>query len=103
MDIEMREGLLPSDYYVKPSGRIDALTAIEFGQMVNNAIDDYDVKNLTIDFSEVPYISSMALRILLELQRRMNDLGKMTVTNVCQDVVDVFKMTGFDKIITYKM
>ena len=101
MNITLKDDFTNSSYYVKPFGRIDVNTAIEFGTTVSNAVDDNDVKNLVIDFEEVPYISSMGLRVLLELQRKMNDLGSMKLKNVNQEVMDIFKMTGFDKILVF--
>ena len=83
--------------YVKPVGRIDVNTAVEFGQEVNDALDD--IKELIIDFESMVYISSMGLRILLELQKRMNEQGKMTIINVADDIMEIFRMTGFSNIL----
>ena len=85
-----------------PDGKIDTTTAVEFGTFVNDAIEDYDIKDLTLDFSKVIYISSMGLRILLELQKKMKDIGEMKISNAQESVLEVFKITGFDKIINLK-
>ena len=82
---------------VKPVGRIDTTTAVEFGTSVTDKLDD--IKELLIDFSEVEYVSSMGLRVLLELQRTMNEKGSMTLKNVSSDIVKVFEITGFDRIL----
>lgn len=86
-------------YCIKPIGKIDTTTAIDFGTTVNDAIDDNGIQDLVLDFSEVLYISSMGLRVLLELQKRMNTKGTMTIINAQESVLEVFKITGFDKIL----
>lgn len=96
MEIEKQtNGLILS---VKPVGNIDTITAVEFGESV---FDDLDEKiKLILDFSAVGYISSMGLRILLELQKRMKEQGEMVLQNVNESVMEVFKISGFDKILT---
>lgn len=79
-------------------GRIDTNTAMEFGEQVNDALDN--IENLILDFSNVEYISSLGLRAILELQKRMASQGTMKVLNPNPAVMDVFNMTGFSKILT---
>lgn len=80
------------------NGRIDTNTAMEFGEQVNDALDN--IENLILDFSNVEYISSLGLRAILELQKRMASQGTMKVLNPNSSVMDVFNMTGFSKILT---
>ena len=86
--------------YVKPVGRIDVNTAADFGISVNDSLDD--IKELIIDFAEINYISSIGLRVLLELQKRMNTQGSMTIMNVLPEIQEIFNMTGFSNILTIK-
>ena len=79
-------------------GRIDTNTAMEFGEQVNDALDN--IENLILDFSNVEYISSLGLRAILELQKRMASQDTMKVLNPNSSVMDVFNMTGFSKILT---
>lgn len=79
-------------------GRIDTNTAMEFGEQVNDALDN--IENLILDFSNVEYISSLGLRAILELQKRMASQGTMKVLNPNSSVMDIFNMTGFSKILT---
>ena len=79
-------------------GRIDTTTAPDFGTEISDELDD--VRELILDFREVEYVSSLGLRVILELQKTMNEKGKMKVVNVNKTVMDIFKMTGFNKILT---
>ena len=59
-----------------------------------------DVEELTFDLSDLIYISSAGLRIILSAQKTMNLQGSMKVTNVPDIVMDVFESTGFVDILT---
>ena len=83
---------------ISVDGRIDTNTAMEFGEQVNDSLDN--IENLVLDFSNVEYISSLGLRAILEIQKRMISQGTMKVVNANQAVMDVFNMTGFSKILT---
>lgn len=83
---------------ISVDGRIDTNTAMEFGEQVNDSLDN--IENLILDFSNVEYISSLGLRAILEIQKRMISQGTMKVVNANQSVMDVFNMTGFSKILT---
>lgn len=86
---------------VKAKGRIDTTTAVDYGTSINDFLDDNeDVKNVILDFENIDYISSIGLRVILELQKRMNDNGSLKIINVIPSVLDIFKMTGFTNIIT---
>ena len=103
MEILVKKDLVNnSKYLISPVGKIDTVTAVEFGTTVNDAIDDYEISELVVDFEKVTYVSSMGLRVILELQKKMMNIGYMELINVPQTVLDVFKMTGFDKILTIK-
>lgn len=78
-------------------GRIDTTTAPDFEKEID-AITD--ATELVLDFSGVEYISSAGLRVVLKAQKLMNKNGKMKLTNVNDDVMDVFDITGFLDILT---
>jgi len=83
---------------VKPVGRLDISSAADFKKEVIEFVENY--QNLILNFSEVSFISSIGLSSLLELSRIMNDKkGSMKLINVTFDVMYIFNMTGFDKIL----
>lgn len=87
---------------VKGEGRLDTTTAVDYGTKINDFLDDSsdEIKELILDFADIDYISSIGLRIILELQKRISDTGSMKLTNVVPAVMDVFKMTGFTSILS---
>ena len=98
MDIKLRK-TEDNVLVVSASGKIDIDTAVEYGTKVTDAIDDNDIKDVVLDFSEITYISSMGLRIILELHQKMNNFGSMKIINVDEQVLNIFKMTGFTKFL----
>lgn len=84
---------------VKAQGKIDLETAPEYGTTVSDAIEDNDAHEVILDFSEISYISSIGLRIILELHKKMQEIGILKIKNASQDILNVFNMTGFSKFL----
>ena len=78
---------------IKVSGRVDATTAPELDNKVNECIEG--VSKLVFDFKDMEYISSAGLRVILSAQKKMNTQGDRIVKNVSDDVMEVFEITGF--------
>ena len=78
-------------------GRLDTTTAPELDKTINE--DLADVKNLVLNFKGLEYISSAGLRVLLSAQKKMQKVGTMKLINVCEEVMEVFEMTGFADIL----
>ena len=77
--------------------RLDTTTSPAFDKTINEDISD--TKHLVLDLKGLEYISSAGLRVLLCAQQKMQKLGSMKVTNVCEAVMEVFEMTGFADIL----
>ena len=82
---------------IKLAGRLDTTTAPALDKTINEDITG--TKNLVFDVKELEYISSAGLRVLLGAQKKMQKIGSMKVTNVCEEVMEVFEMTGFADIL----
>ena len=78
-------------------GRLDTITAPALDKTINEDIGD--AKNLVLDVKGMEYISSAGLRVLLAAQKKMQKIGSMKVTGDCQEVMEVFEMTGFADIL----
>ena len=86
-----------NELLVKPIGRIDISSTPELEQTVNEEIDG--ISYLTIDMSEVSYISSAGLRAFLSFQKKISSKGEMKIVNIKPEVLEIFKMVGFDKVL----
>ena len=78
-------------------GRLDTITAPVLEKTIGDNITN--VSNLVLDLKELEYISSAGLRVLLCAQQNMQKIGSMKLTNVCEEVMEVFEMTGFADIL----
>ena len=76
------------------SGRLDAANAPLLDRKVKQVVDE--ISELILDFSDISYISSMGLRVLLHAQKAMNERkGHLVIKNMHESVREVFAMAGF--------
>ena len=80
------------------SGRLDTITAPQLEEEIKASIDG--VSDLVFDFSDLAYVSSAGLRVLLSAQKSMNEKGSMVVRNVSEEIQEIFDVTGFSDILT---
>ena len=95
MTIEIKKNA--SETIIEIVGRLDTVTAPALDQAINEDIGD--AKNLVLDVNGLEYISSAGLRVLLAAQKKMQKIGSMKVVGVCDEVMEVFEMTGFADIL----
>lgn len=79
-------------------GRLDTTTAPELETALQAV--NADITELILDFAGLTYVSSAGLRVLLTTQKKMNKQGKMIIRNVCDDIKEIFEITGFLDILT---
>lgn len=79
-------------------GRLDTNTSPE----LESEYKKLDEKNIVLDLEKLNYISSAGLRVLLTMQKEMNKKGSLEIINVCDEVLDIFEVTGFNDILNIK-
>jgi anti-sigma B factor antagonist len=78
--------------------RLDTTTAHLLEAEVNGL--PAEITEIVIDMEKVAYVSSAGLRVLLATQKVMNKKGSLILIGVCEEVMEVFEMTGFADILT---
>lgn len=79
-------------------GRIDTITSQELDEEINVELGNFD--SLIMDFSDLEYISSAGLRVLIATQKKLKaDNIPFIIRNVNDTVGEIFRMSGFDKIL----
>ena len=78
-------------------GEVDSMNVAEIEEKLLREIDG--VTELTFDLKDLEYISSAGLRVLLQMQKMMKSQGNMTIRNVNEDVMEIFKVTGFVRLL----
>ncbi len=83
---------------VCPSGRIDTSTAKKFEESIMKILPDN--QQVIISFSNVDYISSAGLRVILVAGKKISSMkGRLALSDMSNKIHEVFKMSGFDKIL----
>ena len=78
-------------------GRVDTNTSPQLQDSILKAFQK--TNDLEVDFEELDYISSAGLRaLLLGHKTALSKGGSMTITNVNEDVMEIFEDTGFSDI-----
>ena len=81
-------------------GRLSTDTISELEDIVNSKLNN--IKKLILDFSELEFISSAGLRILLIAHKKMEKQGEMIVLNPNDSVMEIFKITEFIDFLNIK-
>lgn len=82
---------------VKLIGRLDTTTAPVLEGDLRKSVDN--IEKLIFEISELEYISSAGLRVLLSAQKVMNKQGEMIIRGANETVMEVFEVTGFVDIL----
>ena len=80
------------------SGRLDTQTAPELENELDASLPG--LKELIFDMTNLEYVSSAGLRVILKAQKTMNAQGSMKLTGVNDSIMEVFDITGFLDILT---
>jgi anti-sigma B factor antagonist len=81
-------------------GKIDTMTAPELDEAVKSNLPKCD--KMIFDFTNVEYITSAGLRVLVYAQRELMKKGGVTVTGVNESIKKIFTVTGMYKILKIK-
>lgn len=83
---------------VKLKGRLDS-SAAAGAEAGFAAVLAGEPPHLAVDFTELDYISSAGLRVLLILAKRVQQMqGKIALFGLRDNVREVFSVSGFDRI-----
>ena len=96
--LDIKKELNDGKLTVALSGRLDTMTAPELEAELKDALDG--ISELDMDFTQLEYISSAGLRVLLASQKTMNGQGSMKITGANETIMEIFEVTGFSDILT---
>ena len=78
-------------------GRLDAANSPLLEAKIKQCGNE--ITEIVLDFAGLDYISSIGLRILLQVKKQFQkDNRKLTIKNMNETVREVFVMTGFHKL-----
>jgi anti-anti-sigma factor len=83
-------------------GEMDTAAALEAEEILKPLYSS-DGKDVIIDCSGLEYIASSGLRILISILKGAKAGGsKVTLRNVNEDIMNVFKLTGFTSLFGFE-
>ena len=83
---------------VRPSGRIDTAAAPALEQELSKLIGE-GTRKITLDFKNVPYISSGGLRVLLATAKKLRGDGDaFSLCSLNPEVTKILTLAGFNTI-----
>ena len=89
-------------YVAMLSGELDTAAAKE-AEEVLKPLYTSDGKDVIIDCTDLEYIASSGLRILVGILKGARSSGSLvTLKNVNEDIMNVFKLTGFIEIFNFE-
>ncbi|MBR2523930.1 MAG: STAS domain-containing protein [Clostridiales bacterium] len=83
---------------IKLSGWLDTKTTPELAEVIDSL--PAEISEMTLDLGELEYISSAGLRQIVAMHKKVS--GNLTITNAGSELMQLFKMTGFDKKLKFE-
>ena len=81
--------------YATVSGRLDTPAAVTAQQEIKPLLENAD-KEIVLDCTDLEYISSSGLRLLLTIRKEASAKGgKVIIAHISDEIKKVFMMTGF--------
>ena len=97
MEIVVKEEGRPFIFALR--GRLDTNTAPQLDAYASE-LAEKDVHDIIVDMAECDFVSSAGLRVIVSMQKRATVNGSLAFRNVVPSVMEVFQITGFDKILS---
>ncbi len=81
-------------------GRLDATSTPQLEDQLGGLIGKGE-KHIVVDFARVEYLSSAGMRLMLSNTKRLkSEQGSLGFCGISDDVMEIIKMAGFEKILS---
>lgn len=85
---------------IEISGQLDTNSAQDLAEQLTPLLEDAG-KQITLDFSNLEYISSSGLRVLLMLNKKAKEKGgDVNIIGMKENILQLFQIVGFDALFT---
>lgn len=95
--VKKREGTLLT---IILAGELNTVTAPRLSEAIVGDLNT--VNDVVFDMTDVFYITSAGLRILLIARQEVCDRGSVVIRGACEEIREVIEMTGFDAILNFE-
>ena len=83
---------------VMPEGRMDTVSTPELESFLE--LNFNKAQRIILDLEKVDYISSAGLRVVVLDHKKMKEKDGLLICHVNQQVMEVFKLTGYSHVLT---
>ena len=85
------------------TGEIDHHSAKKYMEAINGKIEAYTPKVCILDFSDVSFMDSSGIAVVINSMRNMTRMeGKLLVSGLRSQPMKVFRTSGIDKLVEMK-
>ena len=88
-------------YVISLVGRLDTNTSPQLEEFAGGLYEK-GVSDIVVEMDSCDFVSSAGLRVIVAMQKRAATGGSLVFKGVVPEVMEVFEMTGFDKILTFE-
>jgi len=83
---------------------MDPVQLEQIGQSLYRLVDEEDRRRIVLDFEKVTYLSSQAIGIVLQMNKKLGALknSKLVLCGVGGRLMELVKITRLDKVLTIK-
>ena len=86
---------------ISVEGSIDTITSQDLEREITSEMGNFS--SLVMDFTDLTYISSAGLRLMIVTQKKLKPENiPFVIKNVNDTVGEIFRMSGFNKILEIK-
>ena len=97
MSLEISKKQNGSSLEIALAGSLDAVTSPQLEAELENCLDG--VTDLVFDYSDLSYISSAGLRMMVYASKKMSGSGRMKIVHVSGILREVFEVTGLTEML----
>jgi anti-sigma B factor antagonist len=83
---------------VTPAGALDVATSPQLDTLLHRALDD-GAARLVLDLSQVDFVDSTALRVLVSIHKRLRDSGGFAIVCPHARIRRIFELTALDRVL----
>lgn len=89
----------------KTHSLMDPLDLQNVSDALYHLVDNEDRRQIILDFERVQYLSSQAIGIVINLQKKLSKLphSKMVLCSVGPKLMELLKITRLDKVLTIRV
>jgi stage II sporulation protein AA (anti-sigma F factor antagonist) len=98
MDKQLKE--VDGVIIVKLTGQVRISTQNEFKDILDNLVMESGEKNVVINMEDIEFMNSVGLGIIIDTCKKFKEKnGKMVLSNLVPDILNLFEVTELDKFI----